>query len=129
VNLGAGTINSDLKNTYSSVRIKLPSGEVDTGLLKLGCFLGDHVKTGIATPINTGTVVGAGSNVFGGRMPPVYVPPFSWGAGDDLDEYAADRFLRTAEAVMGRRDVALTPGLRQVYERAFESSREQRKRG
>ncbi len=51
----------------------------DTGLMKVGCFLGDHVKTGIGTFLNTGTVVGAGSNLFGGRMPPTYVPPFSWG--------------------------------------------------
>jgi hypothetical protein len=62
--------------------------------MKVGCFLGDHVKTGIGTLLNTGTVVGAGSNIFGGAMPPNYVPPFSWGSGQDLTEFRLDRFRR-----------------------------------
>jgi UDP-N-acetylglucosamine diphosphorylase / glucose-1-phosphate thymidylyltransferase / UDP-N-acetylgalactosamine diphosphorylase / glucosamine-1-phosphate N-acetyltransferase / galactosamine-1-phosphate N-acetyltransferase len=81
VNLGAGTTNSDLKNNYSPVRVPAgPEREVETGLLKVGVFLGDHVKTGIGTLLSTGTVVGAGSNVFGGSgFPPRWIPPFSWG--------------------------------------------------
>ncbi|MSR36050.1 MAG: hypothetical protein EXR95_05310 [Gemmatimonadetes bacterium] len=126
VNLGAGTINSDLKNTYSSVRLRVPEGDVDTGLLKVGCFVGDHVKTGIGTLVNTGTVVGAASNLFGGRMPPLYVPPFSWGSGDDLIEYELDRFLATAEAAMRRREVEMSAGMRQVLARAAERGRSER---
>lgn len=126
VNLGAGTINSDLKNTYSPVRLRLPEGELDTGALKVGCFLGDHVRTGIGTLLNTGTVVGAASNLFGGAMPPAYVPPFSWGSGDDLVEYRLDRFLATATAAMRRREVELGPGVRRVLERASETGRRQR---
>jgi len=126
VNLGAGTINSDLKNTYSAVRIRLPTEEVDTGLVKVGCFLGDHVKTGIGTPINAGTVVGAGSNLFGGRMPPAYVPPFSWAEGEVLAEYQLDRFMATAQAAMRRRDVELSKGMRRVLSRVFEQSRSER---
>jgi UDP-N-acetylglucosamine diphosphorylase/glucosamine-1-phosphate N-acetyltransferase len=126
VNLGAGTINSDLKNTYSPIRMRLPRGEVDTGLLKVGSFIGDHVKTGIGTLLNTGTVIGAASNLFGGRMPPLYVPPFSWGAGEDLVEYEVDRFFATAEAAMRRRQVELTAGMRQVLQRASERGRSER---
>jgi hypothetical protein len=99
---------------------------VDTGHLKVGCFLGDHVKTGIGTMINTGTVVGAGSNVFGGVMPPTYVPPFSWGSGDDLAEYRLEKFLEVAEATMGRRGVVLTASARELLRRAWEESRPER---
>ncbi|NIR37165.1 MAG: hypothetical protein GWN82_05345, partial [Gemmatimonadetes bacterium] len=49
VNLGALTTNSDLKNTYGHVRVELGGGPVDTGRLKVGCFLGDYVRTGIGT--------------------------------------------------------------------------------
>jgi UDP-N-acetylglucosamine diphosphorylase / glucose-1-phosphate thymidylyltransferase / UDP-N-acetylgalactosamine diphosphorylase / glucosamine-1-phosphate N-acetyltransferase / galactosamine-1-phosphate N-acetyltransferase len=126
VNLGAGTINSDLKNTYSSVRVRLPEGDLDTGLLKVGCFMGDHVKTGIGTVLNTGTVVGTASNLFGGRMPPVYVPPFSWGSGDELVEYELERGLETVAASMRRRQVELTPGMRQVLGQAAERGRSER---
>lgn len=107
VNLGAFTSNSDLKNNYSPVRVPTPHGWVDTGLLKVGCFLGDHVRTGIGTLLNTGTVVGAGSNLFGGVMPPTLVPPFSWGTGAELVEFRLEAFLEVARTAMSRRGVTL----------------------
>lgn len=123
VNLGAMTTNSDLKNNYRPVRLRFPEGEVDTGLLKLGCFLGDHVRTGIGTLLNTGTVVGVGSNLFGGAMPPVWVPPFRWGAGSELVDYDIDRFLETARTVMGRRGRTLPAEAEQLLRRVWEAHR------
>ncbi len=119
VNLGAMTTNSDLKNTYSPVRVIIGGRKTDTGLLKVGCFLGDHVRTGIGTMLQTGTVVGAGSNLFGDGMPPRDVPPFSWGTGSDLSEYRLDRFLETAATVMARRGITMTDGVQRLYRRAF----------
>jgi len=119
VNLGALTTNSDLKNNYGTIRMWTPDGALDTGLVKMGCLLGDHVKTGIGTLLNTGTVIGAGSNVFGGLMPPTVVPPFSWGAGGDLSKYRLDKLVDTAEAAMARRGRSLTPGARHILERAW----------
>jgi UDP-N-acetylglucosamine diphosphorylase / glucose-1-phosphate thymidylyltransferase / UDP-N-acetylgalactosamine diphosphorylase / glucosamine-1-phosphate N-acetyltransferase / galactosamine-1-phosphate N-acetyltransferase len=114
VNLGALTTNSDLKNNYGPVRIWTPGGTVDTGQSKIGCFLGDHVKTAIGTMINTGTVIEAGANVFGG-MPSGHVPPFSW--GEDAT-YQPAPFLDTARTVMARRDVDLTDRQRRLLESA-----------
>ncbi|HZD05696.1 MAG TPA: putative sugar nucleotidyl transferase, partial [Longimicrobiales bacterium] len=128
VNLGALTTNSDLKNSYSPVRVPVSSDRtVETGLLKVGCFLGDHVKTGIGTLINTGTVVGAGSNLFGGGMPPTWVPPFSWGSGAELQPYRLEKFLEVAATVMARRDVELEDSMRELLGRAWEGTRGQRK--
>jgi UDP-N-acetylglucosamine diphosphorylase/glucosamine-1-phosphate N-acetyltransferase len=123
VNLGAETTNSDLKNNYGTIRMWTPSGVVDTGMMKMGSLLGDHVKTGIGLLLNTGTVVGAGSNLFGSVMPPTYVPPFSWGTGNDLVEFRADKFLEVAERAMGRRRVALSDRGRLVLERAWRLAR------
>ena len=122
VNLGAMTTNSDLKNNYGPVSVWTPDGPRNTGLMKVGCFLGDHVKTGIGTVLNTGTVVGAGSNLFGGAMPPTRVPAFSWGTGSDLSEYRLDKFLENAERAMDRRDVPLSEGMRRLFGRAWEAS-------
>lgn len=119
VNLGALTTNSDLKNNYGTIRMWTPAGEVDTGEQKLGCFLGDHVKTGIGLMLNTGTVVGAGSNLFGAVQPPRYVPPFCWGSGDRLETYELNRFLATARTVMKRRGVELDDRMRGLLERAW----------
>jgi UDP-N-acetylglucosamine diphosphorylase / glucose-1-phosphate thymidylyltransferase / UDP-N-acetylgalactosamine diphosphorylase / glucosamine-1-phosphate N-acetyltransferase / galactosamine-1-phosphate N-acetyltransferase len=123
VNLGAMTTNSDLKNNYGRIRIWTPAGDTDTGTIKLGCLLGDHVKTGIGVLINTGTVIGAGSNVWGAVLPPKYVPPFSWGSGSDLGAYAFDKFVATASTVMKRRDVELTDGMARMLEHAFARGR------
>jgi UDP-N-acetylglucosamine diphosphorylase/glucosamine-1-phosphate N-acetyltransferase len=123
VNLGAMTTNSDLKNNYSTVRLWTPDGEQDTGGIKVGCFLGDHVKTGIGLLLNTGTVVGAGSNLYGAAMPPKYVPPFSWGTGDELTAYRVDKFLEVAERAMARRKVTLGEGARRQLSTAWNRAR------
>ncbi len=120
VNLGALTTNSDLKNNYGTVRLWTPAGEVDTNEAKIGCFIGDHVKTAIGTFIGTGTVIGAGSNVFGAR-PPRLVVPFAWGS-DGITPYGLDRFLTTAARVMQRRGVQLSAGVREVLGRAWQES-------
>ncbi len=119
VNLGAETTNSDLKNNYGSIRITTAAGERDTGRIKLGSLLGDHVKTGIGLLLNTGTVVGAGSNLFGAEMPPKWVPPFRWGSGDQLVPFRVDKFLEVAERVMERRGVALGDGAREQLEASW----------
>lgn len=119
VNLGADTTNSDLKNNYGTVRLWTPAGETDTGEIKMGCLLGDHVKTGIGLLLNTGTVVGAGSNLWGAGLPPRFVPPFSWGSPGDLSEYRLDRFLEVAERAMARRQVPLSASSRTQLERAW----------
>ncbi len=123
VNLGAFTTNSDLKNNYGPIRVGGAQGPRDTGLMKVGCFLGDHVKTGIGTLLNTGTVVGAGSNLFGDRMPPTYVPPFSWGSGVELAEFRLDKFLEVATRAMSRRGMKLEEGMEAVLRRAWEATR------
>ena len=119
VNIGAGTITSNLKNTYGPVGIWTPSGTRETGMQFLGSFFGDHARTGIGTMLATGSVISAGANVFGGEMPPRYVPPFAWGKGEALEEYRFDKFLEVAERVLSRRKVPLTDGLKRHYEEAY----------
>ncbi len=126
VNLGALTTNSDLKNNYGTVRVPTPEGLVDTGMLKVGCLIGDHAKTGIGTLLPTGSVVGAGSNVFGGVLTPRCVPAFSWCSGAALEEYDLDRFLDVAARVMSRRGVPLSDGTRSLLAKAWEKTRPNR---
>src|SRR6202158_1511638 len=113
VNLGAMTTTSNLKNTYGPVQLWTPGGMRDPGLQFLGTLFGDHVKTGIGTMLSTGTVVGAGANVFGANTPPRVVPPFAWGDGEAYETYDVTRFLVVAERVMSRRQVKLSDKARQ----------------
>lgn len=128
VNLGAGTTTSNLKNTYGSVGLWTPQGIRDTGQQFLGTLFGDHSKTGIGTHLNTGTVLGAGANVYGAVMPPKYVPPFSWGDGEPYDEFDVDKFLLVAERMMARRHVTMSESGREQLRRAHALARARRAR-
>lgn len=65
INLGAGTCNSDLKNTYGTVNMEYPNGKSATGMQFLGCVMGDYSKTAINTGIFTGKVIGVCSMMYG----------------------------------------------------------------
>jgi UDP-N-acetylglucosamine diphosphorylase/glucosamine-1-phosphate N-acetyltransferase len=65
INLGAGTCNSDLKNTYGTVNMQYGDRKVSTGMQFLGCVIGDYAKTAINTSIFTGKLIGTGSMVYG----------------------------------------------------------------
>ena len=106
-NLGAGTITSNLKNTYGPVRLELGGERRDTGRTFLGSLIADHAKTGIGTLLSTGTIVGAGASVTGTSAPRV-IPPFAWGS-DGLGRLDEDAFVRIAGRVLPRRNIELTP--------------------
>jgi UDP-N-acetylglucosamine diphosphorylase/glucosamine-1-phosphate N-acetyltransferase len=116
-NLGASTVTSDLKNTYGPVRVDGHEGRIDTGLLKVGAFLGDHVRTGIGTRLTTGARIGAGSHLFGVAVSPAWLPDFSWHDGASRVRVRLDAFLSTAETAMRRRDQAPTEGERALWTR------------
>ncbi len=103
-NLGAGTITSNLKNTYGQIRLELPNGRWETGRSFLGSLIGDHAKTGIGTLLSTGTVICAGANVLAGKLPR-FVEPFLWNKSERL---TLDGFLTIARRVMPRRGVQVT---------------------
>jgi glucose-1-phosphate thymidylyltransferase len=65
VNLGAGTCNSDLKNTYGQVNIEYHGQKVATQMQFVGAIVGDYAKTAINTGIFTGKTVGVCSMVYG----------------------------------------------------------------
>jgi UDP-N-acetylglucosamine diphosphorylase/glucosamine-1-phosphate N-acetyltransferase len=105
VNLGAGTVNSDLKNTYGSVRVPLTGTEIDSGRTFMGAVIGDHVKTAINTTLPTGAVLGFAAVVATGRILPKFVPSFSWVTEDGTQVGDPARLLEVATRVMARRDV------------------------
>jgi UDP-N-acetylglucosamine diphosphorylase/glucosamine-1-phosphate N-acetyltransferase len=79
-NLGAGTTNSNMKNTVSPVRVwdKSAMDYIPRGL-KCGLLMGDYSRSAINTAFNTGTMVGVCCHVFGDAKPPKLVADFSWG--------------------------------------------------
>ena len=127
VNLGALTTTSDLKNNYGPVRVWVEGRELDSGLTKVGAFIGAHTKTGIGSLLPTGASIGTGSNLFGGgRFAPKHVPPFTWWDGGEPGEHRFEEFLATARHAMARRERPLGPADEQALRALFESSAAER---
>ncbi|MBS1599892.1 MAG: glucose-1-phosphate thymidylyltransferase [Bacteroidetes bacterium] len=79
-NLGAGTSNSNVKNTAGTINVwNIASGKFLPAGLKCGLLMGDYSRSAINTSFNTGSVVGVCCNVFGEGLSPKYIPDFSWG--------------------------------------------------
>lgn len=61
--LGAGAIISNLKSDKSIVVIK-GSKLLNTGLKKVGAFLGDYVEVGCNSVLNPGTIIGTNTSIY-----------------------------------------------------------------
>ena len=105
VNLGAGTTNSNLKNNYGSVKVLVDGKKIDSGERYVGCFIGDHAKTGIGTLITTGAVIGVAANIFAGGVTPKAVSSFSWGG---KAKYSIEKAVEAMKMVMKRRNRAFS---------------------
>ena len=62
--MGAGSITSNVKSDKKLVVIKDGKDTIETGLKKVGAFLGDNVEVGCGSVLNPGTVIGRESNIY-----------------------------------------------------------------
>jgi UDP-N-acetylglucosamine diphosphorylase/glucosamine-1-phosphate N-acetyltransferase len=128
VNIGAQSTNSDLRNDYGSVRVPIDGTMIDTGLMKVGCFYGDHTKIAIGCLFNTGSSIGVMCQILpSGELLPKYVPSFTrvWhGELQDGDEI--DKSLRIMGAGMARRNCELTSGQERLLRHLHASTRSAR---
>ena len=109
VNIGAGTVVSDLKNTYGTVKVRFGDRKVDTKLMKVGCFIADHSKLSIGTKVYSGKKIGFFSQVHG--FVTEDVPSFTiWAKslGVKPVELLLDSAIETERKVYRRRGVEQT---------------------
>ncbi len=124
-NLGAGTTNSNLLNTYGEVVAKATPGGANekTGQQFLGCIVGDHVKTAICTRIMTGAVIHTGVMYAATAAVNGCLPPMAWVTDESpagKKFFRFDKFEQIARTVMARRKVeaskAYMQRLREIYQ-------------
>jgi len=124
-NFGAGSNNSNLKNTYDEVKMWFYPDEsfVNTDQRFCGLIFGDHSKCGINTMFNTGTVVGVFANIYGAGFPRQFIPSFTWGGPAGVKTYKLDKAIEVAREVYKRRNLELSEVdeniLREVYNDTF----------
>jgi UDP-N-acetylglucosamine diphosphorylase/glucosamine-1-phosphate N-acetyltransferase len=127
VNLGAMTTNSDLKNNYGNIAVVVNGRKIQSGMMKVGCFIGDHTKTGIGTLLNTGVSIGFSCNIYGGTLvTSAEVPSFSWGDERGYDIYRLDKAMDVARASMSRRNVPFTADDERMFRIIFEQTAAER---
>ena len=126
INIGADTNNSDLKNTYKSVKVYFypEKRKINTNTLFIGTLIGDHSKIGINCSINTGTVIGFGVNIYGSHLINDFIESFSWGEANNLEKYQYEKFIETATIVKHRRKEYLSTHelfrIKQIYKKINE---------
>jgi len=123
-NLGANTNNSNMKNNYSQVKVwnYTTATYTNSGEQFCGLVMGDHTKCGINTMLNTGTVIGVFTNVFGAGFPPKFIPSFSWGGVEDTTSYQLDKALKVAEKVYKRRNKSFDVVEKNIIKSIFEQT-------
>ncbi len=126
INLGAGTCNSDLKNTYGEVKMEYRGERVASGMQFLGCIMGDYAKTAINTSVFTGKTIGACSMVYG--FVTTNVPSFvnyarSFG---QVTELPPEVMIATQQRMFTRRKVEQRPCDVQLVHDMFDLTRNER---
>lgn len=126
INLGAGTCNSDLKNTYGNINMEYTSGKVATEMQFMGCVMGDYSKTAINTGIFTGKIVGVCSMLYG--FVTTNVPSFVTYARlfGQTSMLPADVMISTQARMFARRKVQQRECDRQLILDMFELTEEER---
>ncbi len=126
VNLAADTINSDLKNTYGTVRVQLPHKLVETGSMFVGLAMGDHSKSAIASTFLTGSVVGFCCNVLTSGFPPKFLPSFSWLTDSGCSPYSPTLAVEVARRVLARRKKQVTEADAALIHKLFDLTQAER---
>ena len=62
--MGAGSITSNVKSDKTPVVIKNGNEKTETGLKKVGAFLGEFVEVGCGSVLNPGTVIGPHAQIY-----------------------------------------------------------------
>lgn len=126
VNLGAGTSNSDLKNTYGEIRMEYDGDKIGTGSQFMGCVIGDYVKSAVNTSIFTGKIVGVCSMLYG--FITMNVPGFVNYAQTlgYVTEVPLDVAVTAQQRVFRRRNVPHRPHDVELIHELFELTRAER---
>ncbi len=127
VNLGAGTVNSNLTNLYGSIKVQLFDKTIDTGQTFLGIIMGDHTKTAINTKFTTGSIIGFACNILLTSTPPKFTPSFSWYSDNVTRAYDIKRELQVAKRMMDRRNKKMTRNGEKVFKAIFTLTEAERK--
>ena len=116
-NLGAGSSNSNVKNTAMDIKFKIAlNKEPIIAGKKAGLLMGDYSKAAVNTRFNSGTVVGVCCNIFADVFDKTYIDNFSW----NKEKYIFEKAIRDINNWMEMKATSLSDtqikNLKEIYE-------------
>jgi len=122
-NLGAGSSNSNIKNSGGTIKLwnPLKKSFIDGGV-KCGLMMGDYSRSAINTSFNTGTVLGVSCHVFGNGPTPPYLPSFSWGSNATV--YVFDKAIQHISKWKKLKGQGLSPGEIEQLKNIFDQEKQ-----
>ena len=129
VNLGALTTNSDIKNSYGNIKIKVGNRNILTNINKYGCMIGDNVKTSIGSLIFTGKNIGIASQLYGYTNEDI--PSFTIInnlSRQRIIEANINSIILTQERMMKRRGIIQQNHDKELLKKVFKMTKSERKK-
>ena len=117
-NLGAGTCNSNIKNTAGEIQMWNEfKGEWENVGQKMGMLVGDYSRFAIQSSINTGSYIGVSANIFGNGLLPKHIPNFTWGV---IPGYQLDKAIEDIHNWKKLKGFAITEAEKQVLKHLYQ---------
>lgn len=109
-NFGAGTITSNVANTFSKARIEdWNTGEIiQLETIKRGLVTGDFVRLGVLSKTYRGTAIGSFSSIATGDAIMGNIRELTWWAGEQQIEYNVDQLRIHCQRQMALRHLTWT---------------------
>ncbi|MEM0118224.1 MAG: putative sugar nucleotidyl transferase [Conexivisphaerales archaeon] len=126
VNIGAGSVTSDLKNTYGTVKVEVDGSRIDTKMVKLGSFISDYSKVAINASIYAGKKIGSGAHIYG--VVERDIPPFISYSKESPKELLLESVIETARRMKKRRNLELGEGEEELIRIAYKETTAERRR-
>jgi len=117
-NLGAGTCNSNVKNTAGEIQMWNEfKGEWENVGQKMGMLVGDYSRFAIQSSINTGSYIGVSANIFGNGLLPKHIPNFTWGV---IPGYQLDKAIEDIHNWKKMKGFSITEAEKQVLKQLYQ---------
>ncbi len=119
-NLGAGTCNSNIKNTAGPIQMWNEAKQIwETVGQKMGMLVGDYSRFAIQSSINTGSYIGVSANIFGNGLLPKFIPNFTWGI---VPGYQIDKAIEDIGNWKQLKGFVMTEEEKQVLQRLYKKA-------
>ena len=120
-NLGALTSNSNLRNSFTAIKMwdYEKQSMQSSGKMKCGFFMGDYSRTAIHTQINSGTVIGVSCHLFGQETISSFVPCFTWGNMQSPVEYDLEKAVDAITTFRSFKGVETEAGIKDLLATLF----------